>query len=282
MDAKNLTIKDVPRNFMSGTGHTLADYSVALGIWEEEQAKKFKPIGSGVLVRKGNRFGILTARHCLHKPGPEVRLGPTGRDVLCVVLQLGRSVLIQPQDVIEHPLVTPKSIEFGPDLAFIEVLPGARLGSLKAIGSFWSLDKDPVKIAASFGKLGTLLATIGFPGVHYDTKIDGNTIRHKIHHMAYYFILGPGDVFEQDGWDYIENQCDIGPSSELPPSFKGMSGGPIWGLHFDVDEKNEQFKLTEFALLGISFLEIVVENKERKIRAHFIQSIYDLAWRNLT
>ena len=61
-----------------------------------------------------------------------------------------------------------------------------------------------------------------------------------------------------------------------------MSGGPIWGLHFDVDEKNEQFKLTEFALLGISFLEIVVENKERKIRAHFfIKSIYDLAWRNL-
>lgn len=281
MDAKNLTIKDVPRNFMSGTGHTLADYSVALGIWEEGQSKKFKPIGSGVLVRKGNRFGILTARHCLHKPGPEVRLGPTGRDVLCVVLQLGRSVLIQPQDVIEHPLVTPKSIEYGPDLAFIEVLPGGRSGSLKAIGSFWSLDKDPVKIAASFGKLGTLLATIGFPGVHYDTKIDGNTIRHKIHHMAYYFILGPGDVFEQDSWDYIENQCDIGPSSELPPSFKGMSGGPIWGLHFDVDEKNEQFKLTEFALLGISFLEIVVENKERKIRAHFIKSIYDLAWRNI-
>jgi hypothetical protein len=281
MDAKNLTIKDVPPNFMSETGHTLADYSVALGIWEEGQAKKFKPIGSGVLVRKGNRFGILTARHCLHKPGPEVRLGPTGRDVLCAVLQLGRSVLIQPQDVIEHPLVTPKSIEYGPDLAFIEVLPGGRLGSLKAIGSFWSLDKDPVKIATSFGKLGTLLATIGFPGVHYDTKIDGNTIRHKIHHMAYYFILGPGDVFEQDGWDYIENQCDISPSSELPPSFKGMSGGPIWGLHFDVDEKNEQFKLTEFALLGISFLEIVIENKERKIRAHFIKSIYDLAWRNL-
>ncbi len=29
MDAKNLTIKDVPRNFMSETGYTLADYSVA-------------------------------------------------------------------------------------------------------------------------------------------------------------------------------------------------------------------------------------------------------------
>ena len=99
--------------------------------------------------------------------------------------------------------------------------------------------------------------------------------------MAYYFLLGPGDVIERDGWDYIENQCDIDPASELPSSFKGMSGGQMWALHFEVDEKNEKFKLTDFALIGISFLEVVVENKERKIRAHYIKSIYDLAWKNL-
>ena len=99
--------------------------------------------------------------------------------------------------------------------------------------------------------------------------------------MAYYFILGPGDVFDRDGWDYIENQCDYTPSSELPSSFKGMSGGPMWSLRFDVDENNEKFKLIDFALIGVCFFEIVIENKERKIRAHFIKSIYDLAWRNL-
>lgn len=280
MDAKNLTIKDVPHEFMSETGLALADYSLALGIWEDGQAKKFRAIGSGVLVCKGNRFGILTARHCLHRPGPEVKLGPTGSDVLCVVLQRGRTVLIQPQDVIEHPLGTPESIDYGPDLAFVEIRPGERLNSVKAYGSFWSLDKNSAKIEASFGKLGTLLATIGYPGVHYNTKIDESVVRHQIRHMAYYFILGPGDVFEHNSWDYIENQCDISPSSELPSSFKGMSGGPIWGLHFEVDEKNQKFKLTEFALLGISFLEIV-DTTERKIRAHFIKSIYDLAWRNL-
>ncbi|HEY1718818.1 MAG TPA: hypothetical protein VGH42_11085, partial [Verrucomicrobiae bacterium] len=268
-------------NFMSETGHTLADYSVALGYSENIQGKKFNPIGSGILVRKGNRFGILTARHCIHEPGPELRLGPSGSDVLILVLQRGRNLLVQAQDVIEHPLAIPKSEEYGPDLAFIEVLPGERLNSLKAIGSFWSLDKDPDKIASSFGKLGTLLATIGFPGVHYNTKIDGNTIRHQIRHMAYYFIIGPGDVFERDGWDYIENMCDYSPSSELPASFAGMSGGPIWGLHFDVDEVNEQFKLTEFALLGVSFYQTAIENNERKLRAHYINSIYNLAWKNL-
>ena len=282
MDANNLTMKDVPRDFMSETGRTLANYSIALGIWEDGKAKKFRPIGSGVLVRKGSRFGILTARHCLHKPGPEIHLGPIGKDVLCVVLQRGRGVLMQPQDVIEHQLVTPQSIEYGPDLAFIEITSGERLSSIKAISSFWSLDKNPVEVAENFGKLGMLLATTGFPGVHYNTRIDAQAVRHQIRHMAYYFLIGPGDVYERDGWDYIENQCDISSTSELPSSFKGMSGGPMWSLHFEVDEKHEKFKLTEFALVGISFFEVVVEDKERKIRAHYIKSIYDFAWKNFT
>ena len=137
------------------------------------------------------------------------------------------------------------------------------------------------KIASSFGKIGTLLATIGFPGIHYDTKRDGNTIRHQIKHMAYYFIIGPGDTFERDGWDYIENMCDHSPTSELPESFAGLSGGPMWGLHFDVDEAAEQFKLTDFALLGISFYQTAIEGEQRKLRAHYIKSVYGSAWKHL-
>jgi hypothetical protein len=281
MNAKNLTIKDVPRNFMSETGQTLADYSVALGISQDIRGKKFTPIGSGVLVRKGNRYGILTARHCVCKPGPDLQFGALGTDVLFLVLQRGRSVLIQPQEVVKHSLATPQSAEFGPDLAFLEILPGGSIGSIKAFGSFWSLDKDPSIIASSFGKLGTLLATIGFPGIHHNTEIDGNTIRHQIRHMAYYFINGPGDTFERDGWDYIENQCDYSPSSELPQSFAGLSGGPMWGLHFEVDEANEQFKLTEFALVGICFYQTAIEDEQRKLRAHYISSIYERIWTDL-
>ncbi len=281
MKAKALTIRDVPQNFMSETGHTLADYSVALGFSKDSMGKTFTPIGSGVLVRKGNRFGILTARHCVCKPGPELHLGPTGTDVLFIVLQRGRNVLVQPQAVVKHSLAPPQSEEYGPDLAFIELLPGGSLSSIKSVGSFWSLDRDPSKISSSFGKIGTLLATIGFPGIHYDTKRDRNTIRHQIKHMAYYFIIGPGDTFERDGWDYIENMCDHSATSELPESFAGLSGGPMWGLHFDVDETNEQFKLTEFALLGISFYQTAIEGEQRKLRAHYIRSIYGSAWKYL-
>ena len=73
--------------------------------------------------------------------------------------------------------------------------------------------------------------------------------------------------------------CDYSPSSELPKSFGGMSGGPMWALHFEVDEANEQFKLSDFALIGISFYQTAIENEQRKLRAHYIRSIYEVAWK---
>jgi hypothetical protein len=202
---------------------------------ELSRKPKFKPGGSGVLVSKGNRIGILTAHHCLHTPGPEVRLGPTGTDTLFLVLTRGRSLVVSPQAVLERPLVIPKSEEFGPDLAFIEFLPGSSLNSVKAIGSIWSLDQDPVTLEEGFGKPGRLLASIGFPQIHYETEIESNTIRHQIRHMTYYFGIGPDDVFVRDGWDYIENHCSHGESSKLPESFAGMSGGPMWAVKWKID-----------------------------------------------
>lgn len=280
MGEKPFTVGDLPPNFMDETGRALADYSVALGYSNDTKARRFNPIGSGVLVRKGNHFGILTARHCLHNRYFEVRLGPSGSDTLFLVLQRGRGLVLEPHDVIEHPLVEPTSEEFGPDLVFIEFLPKC-LGSVKAIGSFWSMDRDLAQLKSDFGIVGTPLAAIGFPGVHYDTSIEGCTIHHSIRHMAYYFAIGPNAVFEREGWDYIDNNCWYGGSSELPASFEGMSGGPVWGLQLKLNEADGSFRLIGSALIGITFYETGVQNEDRQLRAHFIKSIYDLAWRNL-
>jgi hypothetical protein len=66
---------DLPRNFMDETGYTLADFSVALGGFENANSKIPRFWGSGVLVRKGKRFGVLTAHHCVHKPAYDFRFG---------------------------------------------------------------------------------------------------------------------------------------------------------------------------------------------------------------
>jgi len=267
---------------MEETGMTLADYSVALGYAKNGEIKKFKPIGSGVLVRKGNRYGLLTAHHCIHSPGPELHLGWFGGDALTLVIRRGRSVIVQSQDVNEIPLATPTSIEFGPDLAFLEFLSKPLIGSIKAISSFWPLDKNPDEIKKGFGKKGTLFAVIGFPGVHQDTKREGLTIRHIIKHMAYYFVIKPGNTFERDGWDYIEGDCEYfnqrDALGQLPDTFAGVSGGPVWGLQLHRDKPDGKITLADHALIGIAFLQTPIKRKRRQLRAHFIRSIYETAW----
>ena len=39
--------------------------------------------------------------------------------------------------------------------------------------------------------------------------------------------------------------------------------------------------IEKYALIGITFYEIYRKGDEGRLRAHFINSVYDLAWRNL-
>jgi hypothetical protein len=275
-----LKFADVPRDFMEETGYTLADYSVALGFSVNENATKFEIYASGVLVRKGNRFGILTAHHCVHKPAPEFRFGSFDGDKLLLVLKRNNFIVLPPEILVKHALAIPKANK-EPDLAFVEILPSPQLGSIKAIGSFWSLDKNPLDIEQEFGKINMPFTVVGFPGAYHQTKIEGKTTRKIIKHMAYFYAIGSDGICERDGWDYIEANNWYGGNNELPKSFVGVSGGPVWGLQIKRDEKNGQLSLKKFALIGIAFLEIPITKKKLRVRAHFIKSIYELAWRTL-
>jgi hypothetical protein len=280
MGTLHVTIGDLPDSFMDVVKQEFVDFSVALARVRDGAAGTFTPLGSGVLVKKGDRFGILTARHCLHACTPAVQLGASGGDTLALMLRGGRCLLVRSYEAIEHLLVTPKSEEFGPDLTFIEILPGTLLASFKAIGSFWPLNRHPDEIIGEFGGIGTLIATIGFPEVDYHTQIDGQNIHHSARHMAYIGGIGEGDVFERNGWDYVEANCDYSGSPDLPHTFKGVSGGPIWGMRTRKHKSDGHFSIEKFALIGIVFYETSKRRNVRRLRGHFIKSIYERAWRN--
>jgi hypothetical protein len=138
-----MTVGDKPESFTQGVLlKAFADYSVALG---RVRDGKTVWLGSGVLVRKGKHFGILTAHHCLHACSPEVQLGSHSGDKMCLVVNPGRSIFVEPEELLEHELVVPKVDEFGPDLTFIEILSPERLGTFKAAGTFWSLDRAIIR-----------------------------------------------------------------------------------------------------------------------------------------
>ena len=115
-------------------------------------------------------------------------------------------------------------------MTFIEVLSVELLGTLRAIGSFWSLDRQPAEILHAFGAKGTPTASIGHPEVDYKTFVEGDVVRKEIRHMVYSNAIKEGAVVEKDGWDYIESTIWYPGSPGLPSSFTCVSGGPVWGI----------------------------------------------------
>ena len=99
--------------------------------------------------------------------------------------------------------------------------------------------------------------------------------------MAFFYAIRPDGVHERDGWDYLEATNRYDEGNELPASFKGVSGGPAWGLKIAKDKATGQLILKDSSLIGIAISQIQITKKELKVRAHFIRSIYDLGWRNL-
>jgi hypothetical protein len=276
-----MTIGDLPRDFMEETGHTLADYSVALGFSENGNPTEMLPIGSGVLVRKGNCQGILTAHHCIHKPGRDLQVGHTAGDTVLLLLKRRQPMKIPPEVLVKHALAVPKTDDFGPDLAFLEILPCPQLGSLQAACSFWNLDKDPTKIAKGFGIVGTPFAVIGFPEVFSQKSVEGLVTRFKMKHMTFYYSIVADGLPARECWDYVEANCLHDEKSDLPKTFAGVSGGPVWGLKIKRDKKTGKFSLLDFALIGIAFFQTGIKNEEQRIRAHFIKSIYRACWKKL-
>jgi hypothetical protein len=274
-----MTVGEMPKTFTHEVlMRAFSDYSVELGRAKDGVYSTF---GTGVLVRRAKRFGILTAYHCLHSCTPRVRLGSEDGDTLWLVLNRGRTVMVKPQEVLEHSLAKPQSEEFGPDLTFIEILSIERLGTFNAVGSFWSLDRRPSDVMHEFGSPLTPIASIGFPEVHYNTIKDGNRVRHQIRHMVYDNAIKKGDVFEKVGWDYLDTTIWYPGDPDLPRSFRGVSGGPVWGMELRKHKSDGPISIEKYALIGITFYEIYRKGDEGRLRAHFINSIYDLAWRDL-
>jgi len=278
-----LTFANLPTDFQEQTGYALADYSLAIGRVTQEKPLRFKVFGSGVLVRRGNRFGVLTAHHCLNSAGgPDFRFGSIDGDKLMLVLKRVNCAVLPPEILVQHNLGIPSTVGGEPDLAFVEILNSPELGSLKAVSSFWSLDRNAWTIKREFGQLEMPFAVIGFPGEFHRTIPEGNVIRKIYKHMAFFYGIRSDGIFLGQDWDYLEAVNRYDSSSGLPSSFNGVSGGPAWGLQIQRDKSTGQLVLKDHCLIGIAISQIRISNEELRVRIHFIRSIYNAGWQGQT
>jgi hypothetical protein len=277
-DPNFLKFTDMPVAFMEETGFMLADYSVALGCCENQDKQKTQIYGSGVLVRKGNRLGVLTACHC----ADELEVGNLDGTSVVLVIKPSYCVIIPPALVVKHVLGKPNKNSMEPDLAFLEIRPSPILGSIKAVASFWNLDQKAFEDAKQYQTAGTPLVVIGFPGVYHNTKIEGRHMRKQVKHMTYFYAICQDSIRERGGWDYVEANNRYGQGNDLPQTFHGVSGGPVWGLQIKKDKTTGKLSVKQFALVGIAFLQIRRSSRTVRLRAHFIKSLYSRAWQGFS
>lgn len=279
---KFITIGQLPDYIEEAVKRDFTPYSVALGRIRESDSDRFKPLGSGVFVKRGNRYGILTAHHCLHDSA--LFIGKNGTDRLALITHLTPGRILPASAVEEYELAPPADRAynpFGPDLTFLEILPGERLGSIKGEVSFYPLDANVGTVKEKWSKPTTPIVLVGFPGRDYvTTNLTTEVIHHQVRHMAFMGVIDENAEVLKGDWDYLEIGVRYTETNDLPDCFAGVSGGPIWALQIKEDSFGK-LHIQDYALVGIAFWQTMGVGDYRVIRGHFISSIYDVAWRNL-
>jgi len=194
-----------------------------------------------------------------------------------LVLKCRHRIVVPPKAVVRHALAVPFENELEPDVAFLEILPGPQLRSMQSIGSFCSLDENPLTVEQQFGKRGMPFGVVGFTEAVYHAKAKDDAARKLVKYMTFSFGITASGISERDGWDYIEANNLYGGKNE-PKSFKGVASGPIWGLQITKKKGGRLYTLAGFSLIGLAFLHVRITAARVLVRAHFIKSIYDRAW----
>jgi hypothetical protein len=97
--------------------------------------------------------------------------------------------------------------------------------------------------------------------------------------MTFLNAIGPGDISENEGWDYLSSKCDYSSSKPLPITFEGVSGGAIWGIQARKHKDDGRITIENSSLLGVTFYQTDLIENTRYLRGHFIRSVYENMWK---
>jgi len=236
-------------------------------------------VGSGTLVRFGDRQGILTAYHVVHDVVPKFDFRAGSQDSLGLIIlphervhrfeiPLGVGVLT----VVD--IAKPKREDSGPDLAFIEIKPSHHLNQLDASRDFFNLgvnrekglrmdlsEKDPMVISGFCHEGHTTEANKdGFSLVKGFKGFAGFT---SIEHRG-----------EYANYDLCDVVVDYSLADDLPKSFGGYSGGGLWHVVLTKDQETGKIGHRSPMFSGVIFYQEQISETRKILRCHLTNSIY--------
>lgn len=235
-------------------------------------------IGSGTFVECESHYGVLTAYHVVY--GGKLKFDFAFGSGDAVGLSLTRSqheFLIETDMLRPHKIGVPICNEEGPDMIFLEILDAGKIGTIKAIRSFWSIHADyEYQIKKLCQSKSCIWGVSGVPERWTDKQ--GPTSNFEAL-LVLRNLIGFGAVdkwFEKNNFDYFDMIADYSVEEDLPDSFGGISGGGLWAIPFNMDREINEITLDTPILSGVVFYQTKLRNKQRKLRAHGAKSIYKI------
>lgn len=217
--------------------------------------------GSGTLVRLEDQHFILTAAHCAQALTKYDEIGlPIRRDKYPFILPV-----IEPIYIGER-----QSDEWGPDLAFLPI-PHVKARDISNISNnlFYNLDRYREEMLGGEPKVGYgLWVVIGAPA--FASNLEDST---KLEFTKMTYSGGAMPPITRGDYDYIEIRAAL-DRKEVPPSFKGVSGGGLW--HTEIGRKKDGtfIAMGKPKLEGCAFYETPPQDEYVYIRCHGRRSIY--------
>jgi hypothetical protein len=236
-------------------------------------------IGSGTLVRLGDRRGILTAYHVVHDVVPKFDFRAGSQDFLGLIIlphehvhrfeiPLGVGVMT----VID--IARPQREDSGPDLAFIELKPSHHLNQLDASRDFFNLgvnrekglrmnlsDRDPMVIS-------------GFCHEGHTTEVnkDGFSVVKGFKGFAGFTRIERRSEYAH--YDLCDVTVDYSLGDDPPKNFGGYSGGGLWHVVLTKNEETGKVSHRSPMFSGVVFYQEQVTETRKILRCHLTNSIY--------
>ncbi len=244
-------------------------------------------VGSGTLIRIGERRGILTAYHVIHSVSPkfDFRAGSTDKLGLLMLpreqvhrfevpLGVGVATLID----IAKPTVE----EFGPDLAFVEIKPSEHLDQLHASRAFFNLGfyREAglnLRLSERHGMVIT-----GFHHEDHTTEENKDGFSVVKGFRGFAGLTRIERFREHDGYDLCDVTVDYSLDKSLPHSFGGYSGGGLWNIVLTKNEDTGEIAHSPPIFAGVIFYQEPISETRKILRCHLTNSVYDKTFNALT
>jgi hypothetical protein len=248
---------------------SLAHFSISFLAFALRDGQEYDGLaaGSGVLVKTGPIYGILTAAHVLQNlPRRRVGLVRIGREGVTQALATD----VQEADI---QLIGGEENKDGPDLGFL-ALPASCVSALLSTNSFFDLTAQEHNYQQSLGQRPYLDATMGALGERVHDLPPMNPF-HRRKNVESLFATGRTIRRRTtNGFDLIDLLPSYEPNTQPPASYGGMSGGPLWRVFMAPDGKGG-YVMTGKIIMGIAFRESEETGAERRIICHGPASIYE-------